>query len=306
MIDIPKEGQFTCTFVHACTICSFADDADEEAADQLEMSGSSTPMVTSQPPPDPTKGLPQLFRSRRLSSDFSISKGTMLARTPGNGAGMPIMPTAVESGTSDNNSGTGVVATCMGEKKALVTEGGKMLSASVVVQKLNVFDVAFSKKLESQGRQQKPVEQVEQAQPTGQTEGTIDTTTMTTSHATDEAPPTLTKPVKPDLPLAQSTFSKATTAHSSSSPSPSKANESNVWRAPQPKFVNSAASTVAIDDEVTSSICRDASNVSSENADISKLSSNENVQILRISERWITPFVAPCSKISGGYCSYSN
>ena len=201
--------------VHVHVQCSFADDADEEAADQAEMSGSSTPMDTSQPPPDPTKGLPQLFRSRRLSSDFSedgegtssrrnsISNGAMLARTPGNGAGVPIMPTAVESGTSDNNRGTGVVATCMGEKKALVTEGGKMLSASVVVQKLNVFDVAFSKKLESQGHQQKPVEQVEQAQPTGQTEGTKDTT-ATTSRATDEAPSTLTKPIKPDLPLAQS------------------------------------------------------------------------------------------------------
>ena len=100
----------------------------------------------------------------------------MVAHTPGNGIGVPIIPTgAAESGlvgTSDNSRGTGVVVVGNdGEKKALVTECAKMLSTSVVVQKLNVFNVAFSKKLESQDHQ-KPDEQAQQAQPTSQTEGT--------------------------------------------------------------------------------------------------------------------------------------
>ena len=45
-------------YIVTCIICSIADDADEETADQAEMGGSSTPMNTSQLPPDPTKGLP--------------------------------------------------------------------------------------------------------------------------------------------------------------------------------------------------------------------------------------------------------
>ena len=184
------------------------------------MSGSSTPMDTSQLPPDPTKGLPQLFRSRRLSSDFSedgesassrrnsISNGTAVARATGNGVGVSTVSAAAESGlvgTSDNNRSMVVAMGKEGvdrEMKALVTEGTKMLSASVVVQKLNVFDVAFSKKLTESQDRQKLVEQTQQAQPTSQTEAAKDTcTTATTSSG--EAPPMLTKPVKPDLPVAQ-------------------------------------------------------------------------------------------------------
>ena len=184
--------------------------------------------TSSQPPPDPTKGLPQLFRSRRLSSDFSedggesassrrnsISNGaTLAARTPGNGTGtgtgVPVTlaltsTAAAESVANDGNNsrGTGVVAAAAGvgeKKKALLTEGGKVLSASVVVQKLNVFDAAFSKKLESEGHHKKPVEHTQSAQLIDQTEGTKDPTSATT----DEAPPTMTKP---ELPLAQSSQS---------------------------------------------------------------------------------------------------
>ena len=209
---------FQCARNNSQYLPSIAEEGDDQGMDdQQETSESSTPMDTSHPPPDPTKGLPQLFRSRRLSSDFSedgesassrrnsISNGAamMAARTPGNGASTTT--SIAESGLigmSDNNRGTmaikGKEGVVVGEASALVTEEPKMLSGSVVVQKVNVFDMAFSQKLleKTQGRQ-KPVEQAQPAQPTGQAE-----ITATTSSG-GEALPMLTKPVKLDLPTAQ-------------------------------------------------------------------------------------------------------
>ena len=145
--------------------------------------------MDTRPPPDPSKGLPQLSRSRRLSSDFSEEGENAGSRRNSISNGAPLRTPSVlgESGliSASDSRGTGVAG------KEMVESGeraSKVLSPSIV-QKVNVFDVAFSKKLsENEARQEKttkPVQQVQEIPKAG------------------EAPPTLTKPVKLDLQAAQ-------------------------------------------------------------------------------------------------------
>ena len=137
-------------------------------ADHSEVA-EATPMDT-HPPPDPTKGLPQLFRSRRLSSDFSEDGDNADSRriSISNGASMRTPGVATESVLfkADDIRGTDVLGKSAGVE-AMLTEEARVLSPSTV-QKVNVFDVAFSQKL-SEAQDHK--KQVQQTQP-GQTVAT--------------------------------------------------------------------------------------------------------------------------------------
>ena len=120
---------------------------EQDMADHSEVA-EATPMDT-HPPPDPTKGLPQLFRSRRLSSDFSEDGDNADSRRSSisNGASMRTPGVATESVLikADDIRGTDVSGKSA-VVEAMITEEARVLSPSTV-QKVNVFDVAFSQKL---------------------------------------------------------------------------------------------------------------------------------------------------------------
>ena len=168
-------------------VSSTEEGEEHEAPDQLEMA-ESVPMDT-RPPPDPSKGLPQLSRSRRLSSDFSEEGENAGSRRNSISNGAPLRTPSVlgESGliSASDSRGTGVA----GKEVVESGEGAYKVLSPSITQKVNVFDVAFSKKLsENEARQEKPTKPVQQVQEIPKT---------------GEAPPTLTKPVKLDLQAAQ-------------------------------------------------------------------------------------------------------
>ena len=168
---------------------------EQDIADQSEIT-EAVPMDT-RPPPDPTKGLPQLFRSRRLSSDCSEDGESVGSRRNSiSNGGLSRIPGSADNGvigTVDNRStATAAKESVLAEDPA-VTVQPKLLS-SVSVQKINVFDLAFSKKLlERQNQQEQPAKQVQPA-----TSSPDETT-----NKSDEVLPTLTKTVKQEVQPAQ-------------------------------------------------------------------------------------------------------
>ena len=188
--------QFISQFLVNTVLMSTTDEGEEQdVADQSEIT-EAVPMDT-QPPPDPTKGLPQLFRSRRLSSDFSEDGESIGSRRNSISNGGPSrIPGSIDNGvigTVDNRGTTITGKETLVAEDPVVTVQPKMLS-SLAVQKVNVFDLAFSKKLsEKQDHQE---QQPKQAQPGTSSQDAA-------ASKTDEVPPTLAKPVKQEVPAAQ-------------------------------------------------------------------------------------------------------
>lgn len=166
-------------------------------ADQSEMASEAVPMDT-RPPLDPMKGLPQLFRSRRLSSDFSEDGESASSRRNSISNGVPLRTPSVpaESGlinTIDNRA-IDVAGKDVVDSVVLVKGEAKAPSPSAD-QKVNVFDVAFSKKLSETREQQEPAEAIQQVVPSQEPADKAGETPL----------PTLSKPVKQEVQVPQPT-----------------------------------------------------------------------------------------------------
>ena len=152
--------------------------------------------MDTRPPPDPTKGLPQLFRSRRLSSDFSEDGESVGSRRNSiSNGGLSRVPGSVENGAIGTVDNRGIAPagkeTVIAEEPAAMVQPKLHVLSSVAVQKVNVFDLAFSKKLsENQDHQE---QQAKPATPSPDE----------TTNKSDEVLPTLTKPVKQEVQSTQ-------------------------------------------------------------------------------------------------------